>query len=159
MAAAKRKRRRIGESNMTAAWDFVCAVEAVGKTPEGPHFQRTLMHRITQKLLQTVGDKRPRAVEVCAELGLPPYLPTATIPVRSYVGDWAFVTAVERMVRNDVLQAEPVQLWEESGFVTTGILGMYNRKPVMTITASREIETLFVRIAAFDRRLEFRGRV
>ncbi|MCR6734069.1 MAG: hypothetical protein NVV83_08280 [Afipia sp.] len=142
---------------MTAAWNFVCAVEAVGKTPEGPHFQRTLMHRITQKLLQTVGEKRPGVVECPAELGLPPYLPTATVPVRFQIGDWAFVTAVERMVRNGALQAGLVQLWEENGFVTSGIQGTHNGRPVMTITAAREIETLFVRIGAFDRRLEFRG--
>jgi hypothetical protein len=87
---------------MTAAWKFVGAVEAVGKTAEGPHFQRTLMHRITQKLLQTVGEKRLGVVGCPAELGLPPYLPAATVPVRFQIGDWAFVTAVERMVRNGV---------------------------------------------------------
>jgi hypothetical protein len=146
---------------MTAAWNFVCAVEAVGKTPEGPHFQQTLMHRITKRLLlQTAGYRqRPLAFELSAELGLPPYLPTATIPIRFHVGNWKFVHAVGRMVRNGALEVEPVQLWEEYGFVTRGILGMYNRKPVMTITAAREVKFLFVRIGAFDRRLQFRGRV
>lgn len=143
---------------MTAAWDFVCAVEAIGETPVGVDFQQRLMRAMAQKLCLAVGDKRPCILEISAELGLPPYLPTATIPVRLYVGNWATVPAVERMVRNGVLQAAPVQLWDESGLVTRGIQGMRNGRPVMMITAARNVETLFVRIGAFDRRLQFGGK-
>jgi hypothetical protein len=143
---------------MTAAWDFVCAVEAIGETPVGEDFQQKLMRAMAQKLCLAVGDKRPCILEISAELGLPPYLPTATIPVRFHVGNWATVSAVERMVRNGVLQAAPIQLWEESGLVTRGVQGMRNGRPVMTITAARSIETLFVRIGTFDRRLQFGGK-
>ncbi len=139
---------------MSAAWDFVCAIEAIGETPVGAEFQQRLMRTMAQKLCLAVGDKRPCILEFSAELGLPSYLPTATIPVRFHVGNWATVSAVERMVRNGVLQAAPVQLWEESGLVTRGVQGMRNGRPVMTITADRSIETLFVRIGAFDRRLQ-----
>lgn len=139
---------------MSAAWDFVCAIEAIGETPVGAEFQQRLMRTMAQKLCLAVGDKRPCILEFSAELGLPSYLPTATIPVRFHVGNWATVSAVERMVRNGVLQAAPVQLWEESGLVTRGVQGMRNGRPVMTITAARSIETLFVRIGAFDRRLQ-----
>lgn len=63
---------------MSAAWEFVYA--AAGETPVGAEFQQTLMRVMAQKLRQAVGDKRPCIVEIPAELGLPPYLPTATIP-------------------------------------------------------------------------------
>lgn len=143
---------------MSAAWNFVCTIEAIGETPVGADFQQTLMRSLTQKLQHAVGDKRPCILEIPAQLGLPPYLPTATIPVRFHVGNWATVSAVERMVRNGVLQTAPVQLWDETGLVTRGIQGMRNDRPVMMITAARSLETLFVRIGAFDRRLQFGGK-
>ncbi|MBV9978454.1 hypothetical protein [Bradyrhizobium sp.] len=113
------------------------------------------MRSIAQKLQQAVGDKRPCVIELPAQLRFPPYLPTATIPVRIHVGNWTVVSAVERMVRNGVLRPAPVQVWDESGLVTRGVQGMRNGRTVMTITATRSVETLLVRIGAFDRRLQF----
>lgn len=59
------------------------------------------------------------------------------------------------MVRNGVLQVAPVQLWDEVSLVTSGIQGMLDGRPVMTTTAARVVQTLFVRSGAFDRRLQF----
>jgi hypothetical protein len=143
---------------MTAAWDFICAVEAVGKTAEGPHFQRTVMRLLTQKLLQVVRSERPIVVECSAELGFPPFLPVKGVPVRFQIGDWALVAAVERMARNEVLQAEPVKLCETNGLFTQGIRAVHKNRPVMTLTASRELANLFVRVGGFDRSFELRVR-
>ena len=104
---------------------------------------------MTGKLTLSSGDEQPSVFECSAELQLPFDVTTATIPIRFRIDDWALVEAVERIVRDKVLTILPVRLREEDGLVTDGVLGVFKDRPVVALTASREVDKLFVRIGGF----------
>lgn len=134
---------------MNNAWNFICAVEAAGEKPGGTRIQRKLVGDMTARLMLPFGDERPGIFECSAKLELPFDVTTATILIRFRISDWALVGAVERMVRDRVLTICPARLREEDGLVTDGVLGMFKDRPVVAITASREVDKLFVRIGGF----------
>ncbi len=135
---------------MNAAWNFICAIEAAGKKPGGARIQRKLIGDMTARLMLSLGGERPGVLECSAKLELPFDVSTATVPIRFRIGDWALVGAVERMVRDKVLTICPARLREEDGLVTDGVLGMFKDRPVVALTASREVDKLFVRIGGFE---------
>lgn len=134
---------------MNAAWNFICAIEAAGEKPGGARVQRKLIGDLTARLMLSPGDEHPSVFECSAELQLPFDVATATIPIRFRISDWALVEAVERMVRDKILTIFPVRLREEDGLVTDGVLGIFKDRPVVALTASREVDKLFVRIGGF----------
>ena len=134
---------------MNAAWNFICAIEAAGEKPGGARIQRELIGDMTARLMLSAGGERPSVLECSAKLELPFDVITATVPIRFRIGDWALVGAVVGMVRDKVLTICPAKLREEDGLVTDGVLGMFKDRPVVALTASREVDKLFVRIGGF----------
>lgn len=134
---------------MNSAWNFICAVEAAGAKPGGARIQRKLVGDMTARLMLPFGDESPGIFERSAKLELPFDVTTATILIRFRVSDWALVGAVDRMVRDRVLTICPARLREEDGLVTDGVLGIFKDRPVVAITASPEVDKLFVRIGGF----------
>ncbi|MGH6711763.1 MAG: hypothetical protein ACREEK_22675 [Bradyrhizobium sp.] len=131
---------------MTAVWKFVCAVEAVGKTPEGPRVQRTLMRFMTQTLRKTVGDERPAMIVCNVKLSTAFLSPIHVVRIRFAVDDWTIVSAVDRLAQEQNLEFEPIALREADGPVTYGIWGLCDGKPAIAMTATPTDDVLYVRI-------------
>lgn len=131
---------------MTAAWDFVCAVEAVGRTPEGPHYQRTLMRFMLKTLRMKVGEERPATIDCSVKLAVAFLDPVHVVRIHFDVGDWAMVPVVESTAQEENFEFELIALRETNGQVTRGIWGPREGKPLIAMTAAPMEDVLYVRI-------------
>jgi len=139
------------KEQMSAAWKFVRSVQETGKIPDGQPFQRMLMKRLATAALAYADRKAPVHIDCAAEIGVAGLFPLQVVQLGFTIGDWAMVTAVEATAERQVLRIQPSTLRESDGLETSGLIGWIEDKPVVAITATPNIETVFVRIGGFDR--------
>lgn len=136
---------------MSAGLRFIRAIEMAGQVQDGVRFQRMLMRRMTSLLSAQVGKERPTDIDCIAEISIAALFPLQALRFSFTIGDWTMVTVVETTAKRQVLRIEPSTLRESDGPETSGLIGWVGDKPVIAITAAPNIETVFVRIGAFDR--------